>query len=207
MKLRKGDLGKAIILVILIIGLGIYITYRLMSASRPGGIQSSQLVQKQPPTDRQTPIPSDQGQMFGTRPPGSGLDLQRARTAPDPFRPITILTAATASSQMQHPRTQDIQPLTRNQPQLRPNQPQPDSPPFWLSGIVSGTTPLAVVRQDDEHYYVSQGDMLPGDWKVVRVNQTQMTVMKENRQVNLQIYPAPLATSGGRRSQPPISSR
>jgi hypothetical protein len=176
-KVRKGDLWKAIVLVLAISGTGWFIVRALVAASRPPAVAQG-TSRAAPSSDARTstsPGSEDKKErMFARRPRTPMADLERARAAPDPFRPYVSVRAASESSSQARSQDDKPNPLASELEGVR------------LTGIVSDTRqPLAALRDGDDHYYLRVGEALPGGWRLVEVGRSSVTLAKSNQRVEL----------------------
>jgi len=63
----------------------------------------------------------------------------------------------------------------------------PELAELRLTGIISGTRPMAVLRQGDRRYFLRSGDALPGGWRIVQIEARGVTVAKGNERVQLRV--------------------
>jgi hypothetical protein len=192
-KLRKGDALKAVVLIILIIAVVAFIFVRLGSASSEISPKSAAATNAQNQQDRkaanaETPASAE---MFASRTRVTNEELARAAGAPDPFRPGIVTHAS-------------IRRTSNALPSMSPLNPAADVQgtdfvgSLWLTGIVWGTQPLAAIREGDQRYFVRRGQAVPGGWKVSKISQTSVTLVKGNRRLELTITAQPPnSTAGG----------
>lgn len=177
MKMRKGDLWKAALLVVAIAAVGWFIVNTIRSASG-GGRKLPGIGRAQSARDA-TAQEGDQTRrpdvMFAERPRTPGPDVSRARAAADPFRPYVSL--------------QPIPPANA-EPEAKEPEPQPPPAPelagLRLTGIVSDSRqPMAVLNDGEQRYYLRRGDALRGGWTVSEISTRSVTLAKGPERVSI----------------------
>ena len=195
-KLRKGDTWKAVVLIILIIAVVAFIFVRL-------GRASSEITPKRAPATgaqaQQNSAAANAGtqasaEMFASRTRVTNEELARAGSAPDPFRPGIVTHASirrTSNSSASLPSMSPLNPVSDVQgADLVGN--------LWLTGVVWGPQPLAAIREGDQRYFVRRGQAVPGGWKVSKISQTGVTLVKGSKHLDLTITAQPPnSTAGG----------
>ena len=176
-KLRRGDLGKAFLLIICIIGVIFYISWQMRRASAPKVVKQ--------PTAPPAVAPAqttNTNQMFAPRSRVTSNELVKARSVPDPFRPeVTDRSAPGASVPPSFPRT-----VARPETTFSPAG-------FWLTGIVRGRRPMAVIRNGEEHYFAFRGDIVSDGWKVAAISPDSALLTKGGEKITLLLSAAPPA--------------
>ncbi len=189
-RLRKGDLWKAVALILATAAPVWFIVRTLISASRPPGAaqQSPQIAASAEPQGAGTGSGEHvQAKLFAQRPRTPMADVARAKVAPDPFRPY--VSGRPASEQdspgASEEGTRTSSPLTSDLAGLR------------LMGVISDTRqPLAALTDGGRHYYISVGEVLPGGWRLVRIGDRSVTLAKNDQRVELGLVRSP--SEGGR---------
>lgn len=200
LKLRRGDLWKAVVLLLAIVGVVVFIAYQIRSASAPHShsltVPLPQETQAAPSAAEEQATRATGGGMFAPRAHPSAGELAKARTASDPFRPGVSTEKPQAPAQQAAPNLapSGSQPPTPSaspgRPQLTfaPPKPTTRSAPSGsveLKGIMSGPPPLAVLRAGEQRYFVRQGESLPGGWKVARIGTNDVVLAKDSARVQL----------------------
>jgi len=179
LKLRKGDLWKAVLLVILIGGVVAFISRTLRSVSVTPQVPSRASQAK----SEVAPAGAATKEMFAARRRAGVLDVAKARATPDPFRPEVAAQAPLLRAPVARP--------TRGPSLPPPVSLAPALPGFWLTGIIhGGNRPLAVLRSGDERYFVRLGQTLPGGWRVTHIGTQSVALMRGTQRVNLSMGPS-----------------
>ncbi|NIM05348.1 MAG: hypothetical protein GTO55_04510 [Armatimonadetes bacterium] len=176
-KLKKGDIWKAVVLVILIAATCVFAYWRISKAIARPALPGVPAVAKKAAATGPAEEVSSGEEMFATRPRMTPSELAKAHTAPDPFRP-------------------EVSERGRARP---PAASPTDSPPaevspaagLWLTGVIYSERPLAIVREGEGHYFVRRGDSLPGGWKVASIGPKSITLTRADQRLSLQVSPPP----------------
>jgi hypothetical protein len=185
-KLRKGDVWKAVLLILLIIAVGYFAYWRV--AGTLGKPAFKPAARSSPETAKaQAPEKIIQGEeMFTPRQRTTSGELAKAHTSPDPFRPEV--------SERSGSRTPA--PSSGGSPAAGQS---PAGYGFWLTGVVYGDRPLAVVRSGEQHFFVRKGEYLPGEWRVASISRQSVTLTKGDQRLTLDLSASPQRTSPYRR--------
>jgi hypothetical protein len=176
MRMRKGDLWKAAILIVAIAGVGWFIVNTILSA-RGGGSKLSRIGRGQlglRSTDQKEAQAEKPEVMFARRPRTPGPDISRALAAADPFRPyVSVQPIPTASPE----------------PEEEP-KPQPPAAPelaeLRLVGVISDSRqPMAVLNDGKQRYYLRRGDAVRGGWHVSTISAGSVTLVKGSERASI----------------------
>jgi hypothetical protein len=175
---KSGDLWKVIVLVILIAAtFSISFRFILTSGLRPHAPARA------PQTTSETSEKSAPGpQLFAQRAQPTSELLGRARSSADPFRPY--VTAASAESQ---PSTAPASPPAPQSGRTLPPLRAAAQAPLRLVGLVTGTYPLAVISGDDTRYFMRVGESLPSGWKLAKLDDSSVVLVKDGDRVTLSL--------------------
>lgn len=114
-------------------------------------------------------------------------DVAKAKIAPDPFRPYVSARPGSeqGSGEASQQEVRTPSPLTSDLAGLR------------LTGVISDTRqPLAALTDGTRHYYVSVGEVLPGGWRLFRIEGRSVTLAKNDQRVELGLVQS--SSGGGR---------
>jgi hypothetical protein len=187
LKLRKGDIWKAVALTAAIVLVGVFLYRQLKSFAGPPGAPQKTVADGTAATAGQggalAADPESQT-LFAERPRKPAADLARARTASDPFRPYFVGVAG-AAKEGGAKRASGPGPLEADFGELR------------LIGVISGgRRPLAVLRDGSRRFHVGVGDSLPGGWRLGPIDANGATLVKGGERVRV-----PLASASSRKSR------
>jgi len=175
-KLRKGDLWKAAILILLIAAIGVFIYHTLSNPSAKGLPAPVAAAPKPTAASQPAPAAGSTEEMFTPRQRAGAGELAKARAMPDPFRPeISDRTGRSAPT----PLSPDSS-LTGLSPAGEPSG-------LWLAGVIVSARSLAVVREGEERYFVRRGETLPGGWRVTRISPQSITLSRGGEQMSLNL--------------------
>ena len=199
MKLKPGDLWKVVVLVLLIIGFGVLAYHNLMTtlkrtpAGQPAPTPANSLSTTAPANQSGNATPAGKAgqgkKIFAARTRVSSSELAQLTSAPDPFRPEVSEKSCPAAA----PRRTVAQQPAGFAPRFSTMQAQSLQPTeqFWLTGVVEGDIPLAVIRKGDAHYFVRQGEILPEGWQVSKIGSQSATLTKGKQRLTLQLSSPP----------------
>lgn len=191
-RLRKGDLWKAVALILAAAAPVWFIVRTLRAASRPPGAaqQSPQIATSAESQGAGTGTGEHvETRLFAQRPRTPIADVSRAKIAPDPFRPYVSARPASDGDSRGASEEEALtsSPLTSDLAGLR------------LKGVISDPDtgqPLAVLTDGGQRYHISVGKVLPGGWRLIRIGDRTVTLAKNDQRVELGYEQSPSA--GGR---------
>lgn len=173
LKLRKGDIWKAVVLVVLIAATGWFIsrTLRQMRGPAPAA-RAAQGPAEQAQRPAQAPAVKE---MFAPRTRDLAA-LAKAASAPDPFRPyVSTETVAVSTA----PSAAKAAPP--------PPPPAPELAGLRLTGVVLGSRPMAVLRSGEERYFLRSGEALPSGWRIARIETRGIALTRGGERVFLEV--------------------
>ena len=177
MKYNRTDLPKIIVLSVVLLGVLVYIGFISVKASRE---QKARLAEQEARQEA-----AEQAAQAAQASPGAqaaaaveALIRQVPPPERDPFRPVipprTRGAAAAAPEQPQQPAAPPTpSPLT---PSGATDLPPLRGDTLHVTGIVVGTPSIAVLRFQDEHYVVREGDVLNGGLRVQTIASSTVTL-------------------------------
>jgi len=184
-RLRKGDLWKAVALILAAAAPVWFIVRTLRAVSRPPGTaeQSPQIATSAESQGAGTGEHVE-AKLFAQRPRTPMADVARAKIAPDPFRPYVSARPASEedSRGVSEEGTRTPSPLTSDLSGLR------------LTGVISDTRqPQASLTDGGQHYHISVGEVLPSGWRLIRVGDRSVTLAKNDQRVEVRLGQSPSA--------------
>jgi hypothetical protein len=185
LRLRQGDIWKAVLLVAAIVGVaafGIYNVTRFTRTTRPAPARA----QAAPQAAATAASPGTE--MFAQQQGAAAALLAQARLAPDPFRPAVALESHQTASPAAPPKEKEP---TRVRPLPALPGDETETTRLELLGIVSGDSPLAVLGDGKQRYYVRTGDKVVDGWIVAAIRGTRVTLSKDRAQVTLPLVAPP----------------
>jgi len=177
---RKGDLWKAVVLVVLISAV-VFASVRVVLSS---GVKPRARA-RSPQGIAPTAAPASGREMFAPREHPTSELLTRSRKANDPFK--SYVTASAAAPSPSHAATGGLSKPAFAPPPLR----LAGQPDLRLVGLVSGVHPLAVIAGDGTRYFVRVGDSLPSGWRLSKLEYRSVSLTRgsENTTLTMQKHP------------------
>ncbi len=184
MSYRKQDLGKIILLSVLIVaavGFSLYTVRGARHTPRAPAPAAGPAA-----TTASAAAQSKTAELFAARSNATAGLVARAQETNDPFRPSVSARTRPGVPTIK-PRTpvSNVPPFTVQAAVARR-----EDPGFRLFGLVTGPAPVAGIEYAQHRYFARAGEALPDGWRVTRIANSRVTLAKGRMQVMLRMAPA-----------------